>query len=334
MSDAEVLDLVAEGHVRTYKLESFLSGDATRAARLRRAALDLDDAGLAELPQDETGMDCDRFYGSVLGTNCENVVGFVPLPVGVVGPLHLDGRKDLMVPLATTEGALVASTNRGCRAIMQAGGAATAVYGDGMTRAPVVRLPSACDAVALCDWVHKPTNFATIKAAFESTTRFGKLLECKAKVAGRNVFLRFKCSAGDAMGMNMISKGSLEAMAVLTSHFPSMELLSISGNVCVDKKPSAINWIEGRGKSVVAEVVLPRAIIEKTLKCTVESLGAFANRRCHRRPREPRLLVIRRGRESIVGPPCSCLLCLLACWLAGWLADWLELTPLTSYAGV
>ena len=122
------------------------------------------------------------------------------------------------------------------------------------------------------NWIHEEQNFLRLKEAFESTTAYGKLQEVKCHVAGRNVYLRFKCQTGDAMGMNMISKGVLHSMTILETLFPDMHVVSISGNVCIDKKPSAINWIEGRGKSVVAEVVLPRDVVENVLKCTVESL--------------------------------------------------------------
>ena len=93
-------------------------------------------------------VDTGAFYGSVVGANCENVIGFVPLPVGVVGPLHVDGQQ-LMVPMATTEGALVASTNRGARAVAKAGGITSVVMDDGMTRAPLVQCVDLRQAAAM-----------------------------------------------------------------------------------------------------------------------------------------------------------------------------------------
>ena len=85
-------------------------------------------------------------------------------------------------------------------------------------------------------------------------------------------FLRFKCTTGDAMGMNMISKAVKAALDLLSHYFTNMEIVSISGNYCTDKKPSAINWIEGRGKSVTCEAVVPAAVVAKTLKTTTEAL--------------------------------------------------------------
>jgi len=195
----------------------------------------------------------------------------VPLPVGIVGPLALDGRS-FYVPMATTEGALVASTNRGCAAIRRAGGATSALMGDGMTRAPLVRVESLAEAAKLRAWLEVPTNFQSVAAAFNSTSRFGRLQSVTAATAGRNVYLRFKASTGDAMGMNMITKGVNEALALLARHFPSMRVMSLSGNMCTDKKPSAVNWIEGRGKSVSAEVRLSGHVLKSVLKTSADAM--------------------------------------------------------------
>lgn len=197
---------------------------------------------------------------------------YVPLPVGVVGPLLLDG-KPFYVPLATTEGALVASTNRGCAAIRRAGGATTALLAEGMTRAPLVKLSTMAEAAALKAWVDKPDNFAALAAAFNSTSRFGRLSEVTATAAGRSVYLRFKAKTGDAMGMNMITKGVNEALALLSRTFPSMRVLSLSGNLCTDKKPSAVNWLTGRGKSVMSEVRLSGHVLKSVLKTSAEAMA-------------------------------------------------------------
>jgi hydroxymethylglutaryl-CoA reductase (NADPH) len=199
------------------------------------------------------------------------IARYVPVPVGVVGPLLLDGHP-VRVPLATTEGALVASTNRGCRAITLSGGARSVILSNGMTRAPLVRFPSMAEAAALKAWLGVPENASKVAQAFNSTTRFGKLQSVGARVAGRNIYIRFACNCGDAMGMNMVTKGTVAALEVICEAFPNAKVVSLSGNVCSDKKPAAVNWIEGRGRSVACEVVLSKAVVEKTLKTTVQDL--------------------------------------------------------------
>ncbi len=109
-----------------------------------------------------TDFNTEQFYKNVHGRNCESVVGYVPLPVGIVGPLRVDG-KDYHVPMATTEGALIASTNRGCRAITEAGGVVSIVTGDGMTRAPVIRMTSLQSVAKLHAWLHNPMSYARLK---------------------------------------------------------------------------------------------------------------------------------------------------------------------------
>lgn len=166
----------------------------------------------------------------------------------------------------------MASTNRGCKAITQSGGACSVVLRDAITRAPCLKMPSAMRAAAVKRWVEEPHNYALVEAAFNSTTNYGRLVGVDATVAGRNVFLRFNCMSGDAMGMNMVSKGCLQAIKVLEEQFPDMELIALSGNMCTDKKPSAINWILGRGKSIVVEAVIPESVVKSVLKSSVHHM--------------------------------------------------------------
>jgi len=210
-------------------------------------------------------------YEHVHGVCCENVLGYVQVPVGVVGPLRINGN-ETFVPMATTEGCLVASTQRGSKAITVSGGITAMLLKDGMTRAPLVRTPSVRLACEIKTWVESPEGFKQIAAAFESSSRFAKLDELRVSVSGRSCHLRFKSKTGDAMGMNMISKGCERALALISEKFPEIEVMSLSGNMCTDKKPSAINWIEGRGKTVVAEATIKKEVVQSVLKTTVDDL--------------------------------------------------------------
>uniref|UniRef100_A0A6V7QR49 hydroxymethylglutaryl-CoA reductase (NADPH) n=1 Tax=Ananas comosus var. bracteatus TaxID=296719 RepID=A0A6V7QR49_ANACO len=101
-----------------------------------------------------------------------------------------------------------------------------------------------------------PANFETLALVFNRSSRFARLQSVQCALAGRNLYMRFTCSTGDAMGMNMVSKGVQNVLDYLQSDFPDMDIISISGNFCSDKKPAAVNWIEGRGKSVVCEATI------------------------------------------------------------------------------
>lgn len=210
-------------------------------------------------------------YSRVLGACCENVVGYIPIPLGIAGPLNIDGTL-YPIPMATAEGTLVASTSRGCKALNAGGGVTTVVTRDGMTRGPAIDFPSVIVAAEAKAWIASEEGYATIKTAFESTSRFAKLSSLKTALAGRTLYVRFTTATGDAMGMNMISKGTEKALEAMQQKFPQMVVLALSGNYCTDKKPAAINWIEGRGKSVVAEAVIPGNVVKTVLKTTVESL--------------------------------------------------------------
>ncbi|VAI74014.1 unnamed protein product [Triticum turgidum subsp. durum] len=263
--DEEIVASVVAGKVPSYVLETRL-GDCRRAAGLRREAMRrITGRQIEGLPLD--GFD----YASILGQCCELPVGYVQLPVGIAGPLLLDGQR-FYVPMATTEGCLVASTNRGCKAIAESGGATSVVLRDAMTRAPVARFPTARRAAELKAFLEDPANFDTLSVVFNRSSRFGRLQGVQCAMAGRNLYMRFSCSTGDAMGMNMISKGVQNVLDYLQDDFPDMDVISISGNFCSDKKPAAVNWIEGRGKSVVCEAVIKEEIVKKVLKTNVQSL--------------------------------------------------------------
>lgn len=265
LSDDEILNHLKVGTLKDYQLEKKV-GDYERAVHIRRLLYEfLLERKIDQIPY--TNYD----YGKVFGANCEIVVGYVPIPVGIVGPLILNG-EPTYIPMATTEGCLVASTNRGCKAISSSGGCQSVLLKDGITRAPCLRMPSALRAAALKAWLLQPDNYSLIENAFNSTTSYGRLESIDATIAGRNVYLRFCCMAGDAMGMNMVSKGCLKAIELLEIEFPDLELIAISGNMCTDKKPSAINWILGRGKSIVCEAVIPEKIVKNVLKTTVDSM--------------------------------------------------------------
>jgi len=274
LSDSELIDLSVRGKIPGYALEKTLE-DKTRAVKIRRAVVSRthatrDTSTLLEkskLPYEH--FDYDRVFGAC----CENVIGYMPLPLGVAGPLMVDGQ-NYFLPMATTEGVLVASTSRGCKAINAGGGAVTVLTGDGMTRGPCVGFETLSRAGAAKLWLDSEEGQKVMKNAFNSTSRFARLQSMKSSLAGTYLYIRFKTTTGDAMGMNMISKGVEHALHIMSTEagFDDMAIISVSGNFCIDKKPSAINWIEGRGKSVVAEAIIPGEVVRNVLKSNVDAL--------------------------------------------------------------
>ena len=283
LNDHELNDLTVRGKIPGYALEKTLENfdvmtrlaSLTRAVKIRRTLVSRTTATAENSGQLENSKlpYQDYNYENVHGACCENVIGYMPLPVGVAGPMVIDG-KSYYLPMATTEGVLVASTNRGCKAINAAGGAITVLTGDGMTRGPCVGFQTLSRAGAAKIWLDSEDGQKTMKRAFNSTSRFARLQSMKTALAGTYVYIRFKTTTGDAMGMNMISKGVECALAVMReeSGFEDMSIISVSGNYCTDKKPAAINWIDGRGKSVVAEAIIPGNVVRSVLKSDVNAL--------------------------------------------------------------
>lgn len=274
MTDEEVVSMSMRGKIPGYALEKTL-GDFTRAVKVRRTIISRTKAtshithslDRSKLPYEN--YDWERVFGAC----CENVVGYLPLPLGVAGPLVIDGQS-YFIPMATTEGVLVASASRGCKAINSGGGAITVLTGDGMTRGPCVSFETLERAGAAKIWLDSEDGQSVMKKAFNSTSRFARLQSMKSVLAGTNLYIRFRTTTGDAMGMNMISKGVEHALNIMSTEggFDDMQIISVSGNYCSDKKPAAINWIEGRGKSVVAEAIIPGDVVKSVLKCDVDTL--------------------------------------------------------------
>jgi hydroxymethylglutaryl-CoA reductase (NADPH) len=166
VEDEEIIKSVTEGTLPSYSLETKL-GDCKRAAVIRREALQRTTGKSLE------GLPIEGFdYDSILGQCCEMPVGYVQIPVGIAGPLSLNGM-EFMVPMATTEGCLVASTNRGCKALYASGGAISVLYADGMTRAPVVRFETAKRASELKLFLEDPDNFDTLSIVFNRSVFIG-----------------------------------------------------------------------------------------------------------------------------------------------------------------
>jgi hydroxymethylglutaryl-CoA reductase (NADPH) len=269
LTDEELIDLSLKGKIPGYALEKTL-GDKTRAVKIRRGLVARTHATRETSTLLERSLlpYKDYNYDLVHGACCENVVGYLPLPLGVAGPILVDGQ-NYFLPMATTEGVLVASTSRGAKAINAGGGAITVVTGDGMTRGPCIGFDSLTRAGAAKIWLDSDEGQKTMKDAFNSTSRFARLRSMKSAIAGTNIYVRFRATTGDAMGMNMISKGVEHALTVMATEagFDDMKVVTVSGNYCTDKKAAAINWIDGRGKGVVAEATIPGKVVNSVLKC-------------------------------------------------------------------
>eukprot|EP01091_Cochliopodium_minus_P020395 TRINITY_DN889_c0_g1_i2.p1 TRINITY_DN889_c0_g1~~TRINITY_DN889_c0_g1_i2.p1 ORF type:complete len:545 (+),score=184.22 TRINITY_DN889_c0_g1_i2:660-2294(+) len=271
LTDEQIIENIENGEWKIFDLEKHLK-DYKRAVKIRRMLFEKLDTPDGKKKIDIKNLPWqDLDYSKIYGTCCENVIGYIALPVGIAGPVMINGEM-FSIPMATAEGCLVASTHRGCKAINEGGGAGSWVINDGMTRGPVLMMPSVEKAKKLKEWIDFQENVFQIASAFNSTSRFARLSALKCTVVGRYIYIRFKSTTGDAMGMNMISKGVEKALGYICQHHPQLTVLSVSGNYCTDKKPAAINWIEGRGKSVVAEAVIPEKVVKKTLKTTVDDL--------------------------------------------------------------
>jgi hydroxymethylglutaryl-CoA reductase (NADPH) len=199
---------------------------------------------------------------SQVSGNVENFVGVAQVPVGIAGPLLIQGehaRGEFYVPLATTEGTLVASYNRGMRLLTESGGVRTTVVEDHMQRAPAFVLDDALGAREFGRWVDERCD--EIRSVAEATTRSGRLSSIGQYQIGPLRFLRFNYTTGDAAGQNLTGKATLAACAWIRENHPDHPFFLLSGNIDTDKKHSRINMLLTRGKRVVAEAVIKRELL-------------------------------------------------------------------------
>ncbi|MEN2999848.1 MAG: hydroxymethylglutaryl-CoA reductase (NADPH) [Acidilobaceae archaeon] len=258
--------MLERGELSFSKLEEQL-GSPNLAALVRRKYLERKlNVSLSALGS--TVLDFKELYGR----NIENPIGAVQIPVGVAGPLKVEGeyaKGEFYVPLATTEGALVASVNRGAKAITASGGARVRVLKDGMARAPLFWTPSVEEAIRFKEWAE--ANLQALKAAAKETTRHGELREVQPYIVGNLVWLRLVYSTGDAMGMNMATIASDRICRHVEERYEGeARCIALSGNMCSDKKPAFINRLLGRGKYVVAEALIRSQVAREVLRTRPE----------------------------------------------------------------
>jgi len=240
--------------------------DYTREAEQRRA----------EFIKERTGVELEHvtsysFDPSILHGNVEQFVGVAQVPIGLAGPLLVNGEHaqgEFYVPLATAEGTLVASYNRGMRLLHECGGVTTTILDDRMQRAPAFLFPSAREAREFGRWLRD--NFEAIKEVAEATTRSGKLIEIEQYSASRMLYTRFDYTTGDAAGQNLTGKATQAACKWIVSNYPGIEHYFLESNFATDKKSSQVNMLHTRGKRVVAEAVITNDVIQRVMRSNTE----------------------------------------------------------------
>ena len=235
-------------------------------------------AARRELVREQTGTDLKEvgsysFEPAVLPGNIENFVGVAQVPIGLAGPLLVDGEHaqgEFYVPMATTEGTLVASYSRGMKMCAEAGGVKTTIVDDRMQRAPAFLFDSAREARDFVAWLDEHYN--EVKAAAESSTSTGKLVEIERYQASRFVYTRFDYTTGDAAGQNMVSKATWFACEWIKKNYPPLNDYMLDAQLSTDKKHSQINTLMTRGKRVVAELTIPGELLEKHMRVTARQV--------------------------------------------------------------
>ena len=211
---------------------------------------------------------------AALPGNIENFTGVAQVPIGLAGPLRVLGEHaqgDFCIPMATTEGTLVASYNRGMKICREAGGITTTVLDDAMQRAPLFAFADARLSRQFGEWV--TAHFGDIKTKTDETTSVGKLRDIEQYTVGKLRWLRFNFTTGDAAGQNMVTKATHHACQWILAQEPvGLEHFTMAANLDTDKKHSHLNTLHSRGKRVVAEITLPSALMESLLHVSAKAM--------------------------------------------------------------
>ena len=219
---------------------------------------------------DAASLECIEEYSK----NIENCVGTVKLPVGVAGPLRINGffaRGDYYVPLATTEAALVASYHRGSRLISASGGCNALIHDNAVTRAPGFIFNDLNEAGRFVLWATQ--NFGSFQAVAGTTTRHGQLMDMRVTIEGNRVFLNLDYYTGDAAGQNMVTIATQAVVDWIREHSPVKPQRSyVEANFSGDKKASWLSFLSVRGKKVTVEAKMPSYLVKKYLHTTVEEI--------------------------------------------------------------
>lgn len=269
-----MLSEIDSGKLKLYEIEK-ITKDVNKAAEIRRKYLEKK-FGVIFDHVGKHSIDLNLTYNR----NIENCIGCIQIPVGIAGPLKINGdyaKGEFFIPIATTEGALIASINRGCAALNESEGVFTKIIDDKMTRAPLLKVKSFKQALEIVSWIKD--HFQEIKKIFESKSKHVKLRDIKHWIIGKNLWIRFEAETGDAMGMNMVTIASDLAMQYIIENNKDVKLVALSGNLCTDKKVSSINWVLGRGKTILAEATIPRETVKNKLKTTPEEAADVALRK-------------------------------------------------------
>lgn len=263
MNDEEILEKLNKKEIKIHEIENLTNH--VNAALLRKKFINQQNVELNSI--DRYNFSAESIYKK----NCENLIGGVSIPVGIAGPLAININNKISnfyIPLATTEGALVASINRGMKLISKAGGVNTTHKNFGMTRAPVFKTKNLEKSLEFERFIKD--NFEQLKKVTEATSNHLTLKDTQVFINGRSVWVRFVYDTQDAMGMNMVGKATDAAATFILSRF-DVKLIALSGNVCVDKKPSQMNNILGRGRGVQAEIFITKETLEEVMKCDIET---------------------------------------------------------------